>query len=51
MGIADYVLLALVAIALFFAIRGTRQKKGCCGSCDGCAQGCPAKQSMQNENA
>lgn len=40
MGIADYILLAGILTAVYFALRGTRRKGGCHGRCGSCSCGC-----------
>ena len=44
MSLADYLILALVAVALIaglvFAHRRKKRGGGCCGGCTGCSCGC-----------
>ena len=44
MGIADYIIIAIVAIlagaAVYFAIRHKKRGGGCCGDCSKCVGSC-----------
>ena len=44
MGLADYIIIAIVAIlvgaAVYFAIRHKKRGSGCCGDCSKCAGSC-----------
>ncbi|MBO7711248.1 MAG: FeoB-associated Cys-rich membrane protein [Lachnospiraceae bacterium] len=45
MNVWDILIIAVIAAAVFFGMRG-RQKKGdsCCGSCSGCTAKCDRKE-------
>ncbi|WP_158572744.1 MULTISPECIES: FeoB-associated Cys-rich membrane protein [Anaerotruncus] len=46
MSIGDWLILGLLAAALFFAVRYSIRNKGKCGGCAGCphAEGCTKKE-------
>ena len=46
MSVLDYALLALIALAVFLALRQLRKGKGRCGGgCGGCSENCPRRRS------
>ncbi|MFR1725006.1 FeoB-associated Cys-rich membrane protein [Emergencia timonensis] len=40
MGLIDILIVAVVAAALFFAVRFIRRSKGGCSGCNGCSGNC-----------
>ncbi|MEM1484650.1 FeoB-associated Cys-rich membrane protein [Oscillospiraceae bacterium PP1C4] len=40
MGLGDFIIIGVIAVLLFFAIRYSVRHKGGCGGCSGCS-GCP----------
>ena len=51
MNFIDYLVIALVALALIWAVRrvilNKKQGKGCSGNCAGCSQNCSSKNPFQ----
>lgn len=50
MGVGDIIILALLAVAVGFALRAVRKGKGrCCGDCAQCARRCAETEKKDEE--